>query len=209
MSGLGNSSEKCSKLVLTPSLLMRMFEWCHEDAANDVAMHKAFEKIIAFNDGVNPLNMDVYEAIVDGANDGQEKEAEEDSEECTDTYCYDNPEYCCHDYNNYNDYYTDTYCQAPEADKYCCHTYDTSYEYPVDCSYPDPNECCHKAAPIDYTSVDTYYEPFGMGNYDGKPTTITIDCVKDEVPCEDCPQEEVITPEIEQQMMQAFRNAQG
>ena len=209
MSGLGNSSDKCSKLVLTPSLLMRMFEWCHEDAANDVAMHKAFEKIIAFSDGVNPLNMDVYEAIIDGANDGQEKESEEDSEECVDTYCYDNPEYCCHGYNNYNDYYTDTYCQAPEADKYCCHTYDTSYAYPVDCSYPDPNACCHQAAPIDYKSVDTYYQPFGMGDYEGQPTTITIDCVKDEVPCEDCPQEEVITPEIEQQMMQAFKNAQG
>lgn len=208
MSGLGNSSDKCSKLVLTPSLLMRMFEWCHEDAANDVAMHKAFEKIIAFSDGVNPLNMDVYEAIIDGANDGQEKESEEDSEECADTYCYDNPEYCCHGYNNYNDYYTNTYCQAPEADKYCCHTYDTSYAYPVDCSYPDPNTCCHQAAPIDYKSVDTYYQPFGMGNYEGQPTTITIDCVKDEIPCEDCP-EEAISPEIEKQMMQVLKNAQG
>ena len=48
MSGLGNSSDKCSKIVVTPSLLMRLFEWCHEDAANDVAMHKVFEKIIRF-----------------------------------------------------------------------------------------------------------------------------------------------------------------
>ena len=55
MSGLYNSSNKCSKLVLTPSLLMRMFEWCHEEAKNDVAMHKMMEKIVAFNDGINPL----------------------------------------------------------------------------------------------------------------------------------------------------------
>lgn len=202
MSGLGNSSDKCSKIVVTPSLLMRLFEWCHEDAANDVAMHKVFEKIIAFTDGVNPLNMDVYEAIIDGANDGQEKE--EDSEECADTYCYDSPEYCGHGYDN-------TYCQAPTVDNYCCHGYDSApYTY-ADCSYPNPDECCHTYT-VDYNDVDTYYKPFGndmYNQYDGQPTTITIDCVKDEIPCEDCPQEDVMTPEIEQQMMQVFKNAQG
>ena len=202
MSGLGNSSDKCSKIIVTPSLLMRLFEWCHEDAANDVAMHKVFEKIIAFTDGVNPLNMDVYEAIINGANDGQEKE-EEDSEECTDTYCYDNPEYCCHGYDN-------AYYQAPTVDDYCCHGYDTPYAY-GDCSYPDPNTCCHTYT-VDYNDVDTYYKPFGndmYNQYDGQPTTITIDCAKDETACEDCPQQDVMTPEIEQQMMQVFKNAQG
>ena len=72
---IGNSSSNEKNIVLTPSLLMRLFEWCHEDAANDVAMHKAFEKIISFNDGKNPLNMETYDIIIDGANDGQEPKA--------------------------------------------------------------------------------------------------------------------------------------
>lgn len=190
MSGLGNSLDKCSKIVLTPSLLMRLFEWCHEDAANDIAMHKVFEKIIAFTDGVNPLNMDVYETIVANANDGQEKDEKEDN--------FDSDlENCCAqaDYTPYNNY---------------CHTYDACYtgdEY----ACPDPNICCHTYT-VDYNDVDTYYKPFGndmYNQYDGQPTTITIDCVKDEIPCEDCPQQDALTPEIEQQMMQVFRNAKG
>lgn len=194
MSGLGNSSDKCSKIVVTPSLLMRLFEWCHEDAANDVAMHKVFEKIIAFTDGVNPLNMDVYDAIIANANDGQEKDSEEEND-CPDS--------------NTEGYY-DTCCAEPYDMKYCCHGYDTPYAY-GDCSYPDPNTCCHTYT-VDYNDVDTYYKPFGndmYNQYDGQPTTITIDCAKDETACEDCPQQDVMTPEIEQQMMQAFKNAQG
>lgn len=76
---IGNNSSNDKNIVLTPSLLMRLFEWCHEDAANDVAMHKAFEKIVSFNDGVNPLNMESYDIIINGANDGQEpKSTDED-----------------------------------------------------------------------------------------------------------------------------------
>lgn len=51
-------------IVLSFSLLMRLFEWCHEDAKDDVEMHKAMEKIIAFSDGKTPLTIDCYEAIV-------------------------------------------------------------------------------------------------------------------------------------------------
>lgn len=64
------TSEK--NIVVSASLLMRLFEWCHEDAKDDVAMHKVLEKIMAFNDGVNPLTIDSYEVIVANANDGQE-----------------------------------------------------------------------------------------------------------------------------------------
>lgn len=64
-------------IILTPSLLMRLFEWCHEDAKDDVAMHRAFEKIIAFSDGTNPLNMDCYDCIIA---DSDEKTNEEEQE---------------------------------------------------------------------------------------------------------------------------------
>ena len=51
-------------IVLSFSLLMRLFEWCHEDAKDDVEMHEAMEKIVSFSDGINPLNIDSYEAII-------------------------------------------------------------------------------------------------------------------------------------------------
>ena len=69
---------KCNKIIITPSLLMRMFEWCHEDAANDVAMHKAFEKIISFTDGVNALDMEDYDIIIKDANEGQAPKSDEE-----------------------------------------------------------------------------------------------------------------------------------
>ena len=46
------------------SLLMRLFEWCHEDAKDDVEMHKVMEKLVSFNDGVNPLKIDVYDCLI-------------------------------------------------------------------------------------------------------------------------------------------------
>lgn len=75
---LGNSANNSEKnIVLSFSLLMRLFEWCHEDAANDIAMHKVMEKIVAFSDGKTPLKIDTYETIIDGANDGQESDESE------------------------------------------------------------------------------------------------------------------------------------
>lgn len=55
-------SEK--NLVISFSLLMRLFEWCKEDAQDDVEMHKMMEKLVAFNDGVNPLKIDVYDCLI-------------------------------------------------------------------------------------------------------------------------------------------------
>ena len=43
---------------------MRLFEWCHEDAQSDVDMHKVMEKLMAFNDGINPLTMEVYDCLI-------------------------------------------------------------------------------------------------------------------------------------------------
>lgn len=59
-------SEK--NLVISFSLLMRLFEWCHEDAKDDVEMHKVMEKLVAFNDGVNPLTIDVYDCLINDVN---------------------------------------------------------------------------------------------------------------------------------------------
>lgn len=72
----GNQTKpsKDKNLVISFSLLMRLFEWCHEDAKDDVAMHKVMEKLVAFNDGVNPLTIDVYDCVVAEANDGQESD---------------------------------------------------------------------------------------------------------------------------------------
>lgn len=67
MSNCMNQSNKPSKdknLVISFSLLMRLFEWCHEEAKDDVDMHKMMEKLISFNDGVNPLTIDVYDCLL-------------------------------------------------------------------------------------------------------------------------------------------------
>lgn len=70
--------EKSDKnIVLSFSLLMRLFEWCHEDAKDDVDMHKAMEKIVAFSDGKTPLTIDVYEAIINGLGKKDEDKKEE------------------------------------------------------------------------------------------------------------------------------------
>lgn len=63
-------------LVLSFSLLMRLFEWCHEDAKDDIAMHRVMEKLVAFSDGKTPLTIDCYEAIIA---DAPTKDKEEES----------------------------------------------------------------------------------------------------------------------------------
>lgn len=56
--------QEAKNIIMSPSLLMRLFEWCHEDAQDDVDMHKALENIMSFNDGINPLKIDVYDSII-------------------------------------------------------------------------------------------------------------------------------------------------
>lgn len=63
MSGMNKKSND-KNIIVSFSLLMRLFEFMHEDAANDVDMHKVMEKLVAFSDGVNPLTMDVYDCLV-------------------------------------------------------------------------------------------------------------------------------------------------
>ena len=78
------TSEK--NIVVSASLLMRLFEWCHEDAKDDYAMHKVLEKIMRFNDGVNPLTIDTYDVIIANANDGQESDSQSDETDLENAY---------------------------------------------------------------------------------------------------------------------------
>lgn len=59
-----NNKTNNKNIILSMSLLMRLFEFMHEDASNDVVMHKIMEKIVAFSDGTNPLTMDVYDCLI-------------------------------------------------------------------------------------------------------------------------------------------------
>ena len=51
-------------ILISMSLLMRLFEFMHEEAKDDVSMHNVMEKIISLNDGKNPLTMNIYEYLV-------------------------------------------------------------------------------------------------------------------------------------------------
>lgn len=73
-------------IVVSASLLMRLFEFCHEEAKNDVSMHKVLEKMMAFTDGINPLTIDTYEAIIANVNDGQESDEESDKDDLDNAY---------------------------------------------------------------------------------------------------------------------------
>lgn len=68
-------------IIISMSLLMRLFEFMHEEAQDDVAMHNVMEKIISFNDGVNPLTMEDYDLLI---SDAQTKEEEPTEEIATD-----------------------------------------------------------------------------------------------------------------------------
>lgn len=63
-----NTENNDKNIKISFSLLMRLFEWCHEDAKDDVEMHKVMEKLVAFNDGVNPLTIDVYDCLINNVN---------------------------------------------------------------------------------------------------------------------------------------------
>lgn len=181
---LGNKfntiSDAGKKIVLTPSLFMRLLEWSKEDAKDDIALHQVFEKVMAFTDGTNPVGIECYDALIkDATGSSLPKEDEEEVSTC------DNGNYWCADANNYD---------------YCCHGCDYDYDYPVDCSYPMQDDCCHTYT-LDYNDVDTYYKPFGndlLDQYDMKPTTIEIDCTKEVCPtCDAQPEENVYDAQID------------
>lgn len=77
--GCGYDNEK-KNLVISPSLFMRLLEFAKEDAADDVALHQVFEKIMAFNDGHNPLTIEVYDCLVKDATGSTLPKKEEEKE---------------------------------------------------------------------------------------------------------------------------------
>ena len=84
---LGNKfnvmSDAGKKIILTPSLFMRLLEWSKEDAKDDIALHQVFEKVMAFTDGTNPVGIDCYDAIVkDACGSSLPKDEEEPCYDC-------------------------------------------------------------------------------------------------------------------------------
>lgn len=153
------SSSNEKNLILSFSLLMRLFEWCHEDAKDDVAMHKAMEKLVAFNDGVNPLTIDVYDCVVAGANDGQESDKNMGTEE-----------------NNNQENQIDDYI---EPMKQGCFT-----ELDINDAINKVNHCYHHNELVNAPKM-TFDKGFKQHDLRQQPTVITIN--GDEVPyCNNC-----------------------
>ena len=73
------SSDK--NILISFSLLMRLMEWCHEDAKDDVEMHKVMEKMVELNNGEQPLTIADYETILSALGNGEEQPSEEAEEE--------------------------------------------------------------------------------------------------------------------------------
>lgn len=99
---LGNkfntTNQAGKKIILTPSLFMRLLEWSKEDAKDDIALHQVFEKVMAFTDGTNPVGIECYDALVKDA--------------CGSSLSEDETEVC--DYDNGYGYDVCDYCVNPE-----------------------------------------------------------------------------------------------
>lgn len=102
---LGNKfntiSDAGKKIILTPSLFMRLLEWAKEDAKDDIALHQVFEKIMAFTDGTNPVGIECYDSLIKDATGSSLSDEKDDN---TNTECA-------------GDYWCEQPCEAPQV---CC-----------------------------------------------------------------------------------------
>ncbi len=182
---LGKSNEK--NLILSFSLLMRLFEFMHEDAKDDVAMHKVMEKLVAFSDGVTPLNMEVYDCLI------ADIETKEDGEEMASEEDYD----CAYELGQ-------EYAMSGEELSSCGRDYSMVAGEIIadekDNGYGASNEEIEQfwngyeggeietLRPSCFSNYDV-----DMSQYDGQPTTFTLcaddDCYDDEEECCDIPLE--------------------
>lgn len=177
---LGKSNEK--NLILSFSLLMRLFEFMHEDAKDDVAMHKVMEKLVAFSDGTNPLTMDVYDCLIA---DVQTKDDEEMSSDEDLQMAYDLGQECAMNGEELSSCGRDYSMVAGEiiADERGngCGASNAELEQFWNGYEADQIETLYPSCFRNY-DVD-------MSQYDGKPTTFTIcaddDCY-DDYPPEEC-----------------------
>jgi hypothetical protein len=65
MFSINDCKPACEKNILISfSLFMRLMEWSREESKSDEDLHNVMEKLMAFNDGVNPLKFDVYSCLV-------------------------------------------------------------------------------------------------------------------------------------------------
>ena len=139
---LGNkfntTNQAGKKIILTPSLFMRLLEWSKEDAKDDIALHQVFEKVMAFTDGTNPIGIECYDALVkDACGSSLDDKEEGCPEECPVNYSYCvNPE--------------EIDCVAPSA---CANV--------IDCTEPmtmtincDSGEVCDGECPAEQTVCD-------------------------------------------------------
>ena len=176
---LGNKMGKTNdkNIIISMSLLMRLFEFMHEDAKDDVAMHNVMEKIVAFTDGINPLTMEVYDSLISGSETKEEDEATEDDMDSAYNLGKSMAN-CCADMHNVD--YSDVgkIITTVKDDGYGASNGEleqfwNGYE---DC---DKTPCCSEY------DVD-------MSQYDGEPTTFTL-CATDDC-YDDCTEEECDIP---------------
>lgn len=159
-SQINKSNEK--NIIISMSLLMRLFEFMHEDAKDDVSMHKVMEKIIAFTDGTNPLTMDVYDSLISDV-DISDESTEDDMDTA---YDVGNSIADC-DIDMADVRYSDVgkIISAIKNNGYGASNDELEQFW---CGYDDCGEtqCCSEY------DVD-------MSQYDGKPTTFTL-CADDD-----------------------------
>ena len=171
------NKDNSKNLILSFSLLMRLMEWCHEDAEDDVAMHKVMEKLVAFSDGVNPLKIDVYDCLI---NDVESK----------------NKAKSCEDYSNIETLRGSCCSNMYSNDEDLQNAYELGQEYAendIELS-SDGRDYSLVAGEIITDEKDNGYgasnselEQFWQG-YDDCGTVISLDCVEDEY--NDCVEDE-------------------
>jgi hypothetical protein len=183
----GLNKDNSKNLILSFSLLMRIMEWCHEDARDDVDMHKVMEKLVAFSDGVNPLNIDVYDCLIAGLDTKSNEKA-------------------CEDFSKIDTLRPSCCKQAYASNEDLQNAYDLGQEYAendIELS-SDGGDYSLVAGEIITDEKDNGYgasnaelEQFWQG-YDDNGTVISLKCVEDEYDTEECEEESLPSEAIKE-----------
>lgn len=184
---LGNKMGKTNdkNIIISMSLLMRLFEFMHEDAKDDVAMHNVMEKIVAFTDGINPLTMEVYDSLISGSETKEEDEATEDDMDSAYNLGKSMAN-CCVDMQNVD--YSDVgkIITTVKDDGYGASNGELE-------QFWNGYENCNEIETLQPSCFSNY--DVDMSQYDCKPTTFTIcaddECYDNEEECCDIPVESI------------------
>jgi hypothetical protein len=108
--------QEAKNIIISSSLMMMLLEWASKQGDNDIVLHQALENIMSFNDGINPLKIDVFNCIVPEDTKYEPSEVPEDwsdieggecvkaftdgfnlanQEECEALPCSDTQDECC------------------------------------------------------------------------------------------------------------------